>query len=196
MHVKRTNPKTVQDVLQSLNEYSKEYGLAIQEEESTGKAEELKKSEEPATMTSKIKEQMEKLFSMVNNLSEKVEHTQKNIPMIPRPTAQSCMIVFPSAKSPSPRRQTFVTQNELKGVTEQLKNMQILMMENMENQQEVFRRQGKFQRRPGYSTNSYRQSRPRFQQRPRENFNFQGYRSFNRSNSQRRTQDDRSGDRF
>ena len=33
MHVKQTNPKTVQDVLQSLNEYSKEYGFAIQDEE-------------------------------------------------------------------------------------------------------------------------------------------------------------------
>ena len=82
---------------------------------------------------------------MVNNLSEKVEQSQKTIPVIPSPTAQSCMTVFPSAKSPSPRRQTFVTQNELKNVTEQLKNMQILMMENMENQQEFSRRQGNFQ---------------------------------------------------
>jgi len=133
---------------------------------------------------------------MVNNLSEKVEHSQKNIPVIPSSTAQSCMAVIPRAKSPSPRRQTFVTQNELMDVTEQLKNMQILNMENMENQQEFFRRQGNFQCPTGYSTNSYRQWRPRFQQRPRGNSNFQGYRSFNRSNSQRRRPDDRSGDRF
>jgi len=74
MHVKQTNPKTVQNILQSLNEYSKEYGFAIQDEKSTGKAA-LKKSEEPAPMTSKIEEQMENLFSMVNNVSEKVEQS-------------------------------------------------------------------------------------------------------------------------
>ena len=69
-------------------------------------------------------------------------------------------------------------------------------MEDMENQQEIFRRQGNFQRRTGYSTNSYRHLRPRFQQRPRGNSNFQGYRRFTRSTSQRRRLDDRSGGRF
>jgi len=59
MHVKQTNPKNVQDILQSLNEYSKEYGFAIQDEESTGKAELNffnSSSDEPAPMTSKIEE--------------------------------------------------------------------------------------------------------------------------------------------